>query len=53
MDSLFSGYIPPIIDDICVSKDEFGGKVKYFMSSDKKSQYFKLNAAQYLSLIHI
>lgn len=47
MDSLFSGYIPPIIDDICVSKDEFGGKVKYFMSSDKKSQYFKLNAAQY------
>lgn len=47
MDSLFNEHIPPIIDDICILKDEFGGKVKYFMSSDKKSQYFKLNEAQY------
>lgn len=47
MDLLSNTCIPPIIDDICVSKDEFGGKVKYFMVSEKKSQFFKLNEAQY------
>lgn len=40
-------YIPLIVDDICVSKDKFCGKVKYFMASEKKEQFFKLNEVQY------
>lgn len=43
----FSSELPQIVDDLCVSKDEFGGKIKYFMASDKKSQFFKLTKVQY------
>ncbi|MDR2025287.1 MAG: hypothetical protein LBQ71_19065 [Hungatella sp.] len=39
--------IPLIVDDICVSKDKFCGKEKYFMASEKKEQFFKLNEVQY------
>uniref|UniRef100_UPI0040561488 hypothetical protein n=1 Tax=Agathobacter sp. TaxID=2021311 RepID=UPI0040561488 len=38
---------PRIVDDLCISKDDFGGKTKYFMASDKKAQFFKLSKAQY------
>lgn len=39
--------IPQIVDDIFLAKDCFRGKTKYFMASEKKSQYLKLNEFQY------
>lgn len=47
MDLSFESNIPLIVDDIRVSKDKFCGKVKYFMASEKKEQFFKLNEVQY------
>lgn len=47
MDSSFDICIPLIVDDICVSEDKFCGKTKYFMASEKKEQFFKLNEMQY------
>lgn len=47
MDLPFKMDLPRIVDDLYVSKEDFGGKTKYFMASDKKSQFFKLTKVQY------
>lgn len=47
MDLLSNAVFPQIVDDLCLSKDDFGGKTKYFMASDKKAQFFKLTKVQY------